>query len=358
MNLNSEHKEKEISLIKKIKRKMFFLLSLNHHPVIKVYHGYGNDEKIIVIGHVLKLSPFPRKTFRNNWLVNLFSLLRLFMIIPFSGAKISIEWQGIIHKTEAEADGFFRFELFPKEPPNKGWQKVLVRLEEEKYRTGLIHCIGEIYIPFPSQHGFISDIDDTFLISHSARLRRKLYVLFTKNAHSRKPFKGVVNHYNLLASHNLVNGNSNPFFYVSGSEWNLYSLIIEFSRLNHLPKGIFLLSSMKGLMQLWKSGSNNLMTKFTRVVRIIEAFPHLQFVLLGDDSQFDVNIYLSVVKHFPGKIFAVYIRQVGKKNNAQTEQRIKEIESHSVHCCYFKHSAEAVIHSENVGLIDKKQLLG
>ena len=352
MNLNSAHKEKEISLIKKIKRKIFFLLRLNHHPVIKVYHGYGNDEKIIVIGHVLKLSPFPRKTFRSNWLVNLFSMLRLFMVIPFSNAKISIEWQGIVYNIKAEDDGFFRFELFPRIPPKKGWQKVSVRLEEEKYRIHSIQCIGEIYVPFPSQHGFISDIDDTFLISHSARMRRKLYVLFTKNAHSRKPFKGVVNHYNLLAGQNQVNENRNPFFYVSGSEWNLYSLIIEFSSLNHLPKGIFLLSSMKGLMQLRKSGSNNLMTKFTRIVRIVEAFPHLQFVLLGDDSQMDVEIYQSVVKHFPEKIFAVYIRQVGKTKNAEREERIKEIESHSVYCCYFKHSTEAVIHSEMIGLVN------
>lgn len=347
----------EISLFKKIKGKIFSLLRLNHHPVIKVYPGYGNDQKIIVMGHVLKLSPFPRKTFRSNWLVNLFSMLRLFMVIPFSNAKISIEWQGIIYKTEAEADGFFRFEFAPDVPPNKGWQKVLVRLEEDKYRIYSIQCLGEIYVPFPSQHSFISDIDDTFLISHSARLRRKLYVLLTKNAHSRKPFKGVVNHYTLLARHNQVHENGNPFFYVSGSEWNLYSLIIEFSRLNHLPKGIFLLSSMKGLMQFWKSGSNNLMTKFTRIVRIMETFPHLQFVLLGDDSQMDVEIYLSVVNHFPEKIFAVYIRQVGKTKNAEAEARIKEMESHSVYCCYFKHSAEAVIHSEMIGLVAKKQLL-
>lgn len=357
MKIHSENKEKKNSLVKKIKRKLFSLLRLNHHPVIKVYHGYGNNEKIIVIGHVLKLSPFPRQTFRSNWIVNLFSMLRLFMVIPFADARISIHWQDEIFYTTAGDDGFFRFEIFPKMPVSPGWQKVLVRLEEEKNRLRVIQCEGEIYVPFSSQHGFISDIDDTFLISHSARLRRKLYVLFTKNAHSRKPFKGVVHHYELLATHNQVNGNCNPFFYVSGSEWNLYSLIIEFSRVNKLPKGIFLLNTMKDLLQIWKSGANNLMTKFTRIIRIIEAFPHLQFVLLGDDSQIDVKIYLSVVKHFPGKIFAVYIRQVGKKKNPETEDRIKEIESMSVHCCYFKHSSEAVIHSEMIGLVDKKQLL-
>lgn len=357
MKIHSEHTEKKISLIKKIKRKVFSLLRLNHHPVIKVYHGYGNNEKIIVLGHVFKLSPFPRQTFRSNWFINLFSMLRLFMVIPFANAKISIEWYGKVYYANAEDDGFFRFEFCPKTPANNGWQKVTVKLEEEKYRLRVIQCAGEIYVPFASQHGFISDIDDTFLISHSARLRRKLYVLFTKNAHSRKPFKGVVHHYDLLARHNQVEGNCNPFFYVSGSEWNLYSLIIEFSRVNNLPKGIFLLSRLKRLTQFWKSGSNNLMTKFTRIVRIIEAFPHLQFVLLGDDSQIDVHIYLSVVKHFPKKIFAVYIRQVGKTKNPETEERIKEIESLSVSCCYFKHSAEAVVHSEMVGLINKTQLL-
>lgn len=280
------------------------------------------------------------------------------MTIPFSDAKILIEWQGILHHTRAGDDGFFRFEFCPEVPPDKGWQKVLVRLEEDKYRLNLVQGTGEIYVPFPSQHAFISDIDDTFLISHSARLRRKLYELFTKNAHNRQPFQGVVNHYQLLARHDQFEGNCNPFFYVSGSEWNLYNLIIEFSRVNELPKGIYLLSALKGLEQLWKSGSNNLMTKFTRIIRVIEAFPHLQYVLLGDDSQIDVHIYFSVVKHFPQKIFAVYIRQVGKTKNRATEDRIKEIESHGVHCCYFNHSSEAVLHSERIGLIGKSQLLG
>lgn len=354
MKLHSEPKQKKVSLWKKIKRKIFLLLRLNNRPVIRVYHSYGNEEKIIVLGHVLKLSPFPRKTFRTNWLVNFFSMVRLFMVIPFPRAKISIRFQEITYHTQAGEDGFFRFEFLPEAPVGKGWQTVEVYLEEEKYRQRIIKSTSEIYVPFPSQHGFISDIDDTFLISHSARFRRKLYVLFTKNARSRKPFKGVVKHYQLLARNNPVNGNRNPFFYVSGSEWNLYGLLTEFARMNRLPKGIFLLSKMKGLQQFWKTGSVNLMTKFARIVRIIEDFPGLQFVLIGDDSQIDLPIYLSVVTHFPGKIFAVYIRQVGKSKKKGAEENLKKIENLSVHCCYFRHSAEAIIHSEKLGLINPK----
>jgi len=350
-NKKNIHKGKKISLLKKIKQKIFFVLRLNHHPVIKVYNGFGNSEKIIVLGHVLKLSPYPRITYRKNWITNVFSILRLFMVIPFSNAKIAIEWDGEIYRTMAEEDGFFRVEILPKKPAKEGWQPVSVSLEEERYLGRHIKANGSVYIPFPSQNGFISDIDDTFLISYSARLRRRLYTLFTKNAHTRKPFKGVVNHYELLAASGQTKNNKNPFFYVSGSEWNLYDFIVEFSEKNYLPKGVFLLSQLKNIKGIWSSGQKNLRTKFIRIVRIVEAYPHLQFILLGDDSQKDPEIYLSLVSHFPHKIIAVYIRKIHEKNNEKVKLIIDEMESKGVACCYFIHSAEAVLHSKKIGLI-------
>jgi phosphatidate phosphatase APP1 len=345
------HKENTISFLKKIKRKIFFLLRLNHHPVIKVYHGFGNKEKIIVLGHVLKLSPYPRITYRKNWLVNIFSILRLFMVIPFSNAKVMIEWEGDFYPTHTEKDGFFRLEISPTKPPNEGWHNVSVKLDEEKYKRRNIFAIGSIYIPFTSQNGFISDIDDTFLISYSVRLRRRLYTLFTKNAHTRKPFQGVVNHYKLLAGSGQQGKNSNPFFYVSGSEWNLYDFLIEFSFRNELPKGVFLLSQLKNIKAIFSSGQKDLRTKFMRIVRIVDAYPHLNFILLGDDSQQDPEIYLSIVSHFPNKILAVYLRNIHEKNSERVRSIISEMESKGVSCCYFKHSAEAVLHSKKIGLI-------
>ncbi|MGN6531158.1 MAG: App1 family protein [Ginsengibacter sp.] len=352
MTENALHKVKKISFRKKIKHKLFFLFRLNNHPVIKVYNGFGNTEKIMVLGHVLKLSAAPRKTYRQNIFVNLFSMLRLFMVVPFSNAKISIEWEGDIYETNTSKDGFFNFEIPVKRIPKEGWNPVVVRLNEEKYLLENIQQHGSVYIPFASQHAFISDIDDTFLISHSSFLRRRLVALFGKNAHSRKVFEGVVNHYQLLAAGNQKNHNGNPFFYVSGSEWNLYDFIVEFTRIQEMPKGIFLLSRLKTISQFWKSGQTDLMTKFMRIARIIETFPHLHFVLLGDDSQKDPEIYLSVASHFPKKIFGVYIRSLGKSYSEKTQKIITEIEGLGVSCCYFEHSSEAVIHSKMIGLIN------
>ncbi len=351
MKKNLLRKEKKIPLLKRLKHKIFFLFRFNNHPVIKVYNGFGNAQKIIVMGHVLKLSPMPRKTYRKPWVTNFFSILRLFMVVPFSNAKVMIEWMGNTYYIKAEKDGFFRIEIFPEQVPKVGWQKVLVRLNEKRYLFNDIKATGEVYIPFASQHAFISDIDDTFLISHSARLRKRFYVLFTKNARTRKPFEGVINHYQLLAANNQPAHQANPFFYVSGSEWNLYDFIAEFSVANHLPKGVFLLSQLKRLSGFLRSGQNDLTTKFVRITRIIEAFPHLHFVLLGDDSQKDPEIYFSIASHFPDNILAVYIRAVHRSNSEKTQSVLNEIESKGISCCYFKHSAEAVVHSKMIGLI-------
>ena len=57
---------------------------------------------------------------------------------------------------------------------------------------------GEFVKPFPGEYGVISDIDDTFLVSHSEIFLKKLYVMLTRNVNKRKVFEKVVEHYRLL----------------------------------------------------------------------------------------------------------------------------------------------------------------
>ena len=88
-----------------------------------------------------------------------------------------------------------------------------------------------------------------------------------------------------------------------------------------------------------------------RIVRIIEAFPEQKFILMGDDSQEDPNIYASIVKHFPDKIQVVYLRRIHSPNIKKTEENVKFIQDMNVPCCYFTHSIEAIAHSKQTGLI-------
>lgn len=322
---------------------------LTNTPTVKVYHGFGHNNRLTVFGHVFRLSPFPRKRYRQSFLRNTLALLRLFLVKPFAGVTVQLEWKGTTHTVQTDTDGFFRFDWQDEKLTERGWVPVLVKAFVG--HRELPQAAGRIFIPGETQYIFISDIDDTFLISHSANLRKRLYVLFTQNARSRKPFEGVVRHYHLLAQSGLANGLQNPFFYVSSSEWNLYEYILEFSAVNQFPRGIYLLSQLKQFSQLLKTGQNNHGTKFTRIVRILEAFPTHRVVLLGDSSQQDPYIYAALVQHFPRQIHAVYIRDVF----SQTRQKVKEvaagIEAAGVPCLFFTHSKEAILHSVRIGLI-------
>ena len=84
----------------------------------------------------------------------------------------------------------------------------------------------------------------------------------------------------------------NPFFYVSSSEWNLYRFIAKFTRIHKLPKAVFLLKDIKrGITDFFMSGRGNHDHKFEKIKHILEFYPGLQYVLLGDDSQQDPLLY-------------------------------------------------------------------
>lgn len=318
-------------------------------PLLRVYHGYGHTNQLTIYGHVLKLGPLPRKKYRKSVIRNTLALLRLFMVIPMPGVTVEMEWDGKTYRTQTDSDGFYKFEWKDEPPLPVGWQEVPVRaLRGEQV---IAQEKGKVFIPFDTQYGFISDIDDTFLISHSANMRKRLYVLFTQNARTRQPFEGVVKHYQLLALSNTTPEAPNPFFYVSSSEWNLYDYIREFTVVNKVPEGVFLLSQLKTFSELLKTGQNNHATKFARIVRILETYPRQRFVLLGDSSQHDPYIYESVVKHFPRQIHAVYIRDVHEASQQKVQEVLRAIEGQGVPCCFFRHSADAILHSRKIGLI-------
>jgi phosphatidate phosphatase APP1 len=86
------------------------------------------------------------------------------------------------------------------------------------------------------------------------------------------------------------------------------------------------------------------------VKEIISFYPHLQYVLLGDDSQSDPYIYEQITKIFPKNIKAIYIRKTSKSKNKVVEI-LKNIESLGVAVCYFKLSNEAIAHSKAIGII-------
>ena len=125
----------------------------------------------------------------------------------------------------------------------------------------------------------------------------------------------------------------------------------EFFKFNGLPKGAFLLNQIKKWYQLFKTGASKHEGKLGRTKRIFDAFPKQRFVLLGDNSQKDPEIYVALANKYPEKVVAIYIRNIRAEKEEFATNILGSLEDETIQTCLFKHTDEAILHARKIGLI-------
>ncbi|WP_293310451.1 App1 family protein [Pedobacter sp. UBA5917] len=323
---------------------------MNKSVSVKVYHGYGHTYNLVVYGHVFKRRAKTKQVYSNNILVNIVHLLKLFILKPYAFVEVRLQFFGQTVYNKTEGDGFFKFEWKAGQDIAAGWHDVKVEAIDQ-HGNVLNAGAGKIYVPHITQYAFISDVDDTVMVSHSATIGRRLRELFIKNPHTRKTFPNAASHYQQLALSHTEVQQPNPFFYVSSSEWNLYDYLVETFKFNKLPDGAFLLNTLKRWKDLIKTGKTGHEGKLLRVMRILDAFPNQKFIFFGDNSQHDPQIYTAIVEKYPENIEAVYIRNILPQKAAETKLLLLKVENKGVSTCLFNDSEEAIQHSKVIGLI-------
>ncbi|OCB74515.1 App1 family protein [Flavobacterium crassostreae] len=319
-------------------------------PILKLYRGYANEQELIVMGHVFKPTTKKDYDFLGSNFKNASSIITMYRIKTDANADVYLRYDGTEIHTKTLRDGYFKFCIPVASSVRHGWLSYEVSIIYENQRI----VAQERFIkPYKGDLGIISDIDDTFLVSYTLNPLKKLYHLLFKNVNSRKIFEDVTAHYQALSQAGRRNSEeNNAFFYVSSSEWNLYRFLVKFTEIHHLPKAVLLLKDIKtSLFHFLWSGRGQHNHKFEKIKHILEFYPDLKYVLLGDDSQHDPYLYESICKIFPLSVRAVYIRQTGQNKKAKVVAVLDNIASLQVSVCYFKNSARAIAHSKEIGLI-------
>lgn len=299
-----------------------------------------------VFGHPLRTH---NKYSTNRW-INFLQLLQLFQVKPIARQRVLLYWQDQQFEAYSGTDGFVRFQWKSDQPVPEGWHEVTLECPAEKGYPAST-ASGLLFVPHITQFCFISDIDDTILQSHSRSVFKQLRELLFNNPRQRKLFNEVVPLYRQFAEAQAVAPARNPFFYVSSSEWNLYDYILDAFRHHGLPEGAFLLNQIKRWYQLFQTGRSKHEGKLLRMVRLLELFPHQRFVLLGDNSQKDPNLYSSLVNKYADRILAVYIRNVRSSNTEKTSRLLAQMHEAGVQVCFFREGSEAMAHAQSIGLL-------
>ncbi|KAF2689203.1 hypothetical protein K458DRAFT_329424 [Lentithecium fluviatile CBS 122367] len=160
----------------------------------------------------------------------------------------------------------------------------------------------EVMITESSGISVISDIDDTIKHSAISSGAREIF----RNAFIRDlgdlTIDGVREWYNKMAELGV------KFHYVSNSPWQLYPVIAKYFSLAGLPPGSFHLKQYSGMLQgIFEPVAER---KKSTLDKIARDFPERRFILIGDSGEADLEVYTDFVLENPGRVVAVFIRDV------------------------------------------------
>jgi len=325
------------------------------------YRGFGNAREIFLRGRVLEDRNIPQAGDNDSVWRNMLSIYQRFNSREISGVQVQLLLGSNTQIATTDREGYFEFRLPITEPlpATRAWHQAEVKLIEP-FVAGQDKVTAEAHILVPpptSQFGVISDVDDTILVSNVTDWAQMAKLVFLNNARTRLPFAGVSAFYQALQSGPEITL-FNPVFYVSSSPWNLYDLLVDFCAIQGIPKGPFMLRDLGIDADKTLLGSHA-GHKTVQIEHIMRLCPNLPFVLIGDSGQKDPEIYLQVLKDYPSRVKAIYIRDVTtdvrREEVARLFQKAGEL---NVPMLLVKDTVEAAEHAVTLGLIDPDALPG
>ncbi len=319
-------------------------MGIIHPPTVVPYRAYGTNQKVYIKGQVLENRPEFLVSAEDKKRKNIKHMLGRYLSTAIPEVSVDVHFLGEIHTVITDELGYYTLWLEPNQKIQPGWHEIKYQISgtDNDFIIGESLIVGE-----QTSLGVISDIDDTVLVSHATQMRRKLRLILTKNAKTRLPFAGVKEFYKALAG----NAGENPIFYVSSSEWNLYDFLVDFFEARELPKGPFLLQNFKsGLKDLIRSGGGSHSHKAEKIDRLMQLFPQLSFVLIGDSGQRDPEIYAEAAAKYPLRVKAIYIRSIGK--NKELDEALSDtVKTQGIEMMLVHHTNEAYEHANRLGLL-------
>ena len=295
--------------------------AIDRDPVqIVGYRGYGTGDRSLVLGRVLQNEGIRAPQAAQSRWRNLIASLRRIESdpLPFARVRARVGAEDARHEEiVADDEGFIRHWLAAGSS-TAGWHPVSLELTDPP-NAGPVRATARILTPAPTAtFGVVSDMDDTVLQSEVTSFLRAARIVLLENALTRLPFPGVAAFYRAL-ERGATGAEANPIFYVSSSPWNLYDVIDGFLEAQRIPTGPLLLRDW----DLGRLSDRHARHKSVVIREIFDTYPELPFLLVGDSGQEDPEIYAELVREEPGRVKAVYIRNVTPR--AERTDRIQSL---------------------------------
>lgn len=320
---------------------------------IVAFLGHGSSDRVLVRGRVVDhVPPTEAETGEDAWSAVRRTVSR-FAADALPGVQLTVSVGTARADVVSDRFGYFEAELDVElrtvDPgPSNEWVPGRVELAEP-YRGIEAGQGTDVQIRVAgagARFAVISDVDDTILLTGAQRLSTMLQQTFTGSHLTRTPFAGAVELYRAFADHAGA-GHANPVFYVSSSPWPLHDFLTAFLDHRDFPHGPLLLRNLRGDLLDGRRTSH----KVAHISELLRIHSDLPFVLVGDSGQRDPEIYAQVVRDHPGRVLAVYIREVRLDPGDGRVEAVADAWNEGVPFMLVGDSVAAAEHAAGIGLI-------
>lgn len=281
--------------------------------IIMPFGGYANATHLFAQARVLEDEGIQVKE-EDNLFKNFFNSIKRFETDEKEGATVVATVGKLSFTLTSDNEGyiylFHPHQMNLRPAKTTSWLAVNYQLllnSEIQYSID-----DEIMIPGSEiSYGIISDMDDTVIQTGlSSTLKWRVVVnSFLKQSVERMPLEGTQELFDILKK-GASGMNDNPFFYLSNSPWNLHEYLQSFLDHYKFPKGVLLLRDI-GFENPKKERFQE-RNKYLKISHILNTYPSMNFILIGDAADLDHEIYIEIARKFPKKIKAIIIREVDK----------------------------------------------
>ena len=319
---------------------------------IQAYRGFGSHERLFLMGRVFRQPGFGATLREDRLRRDVIDLIRRLLRKPIRNARVRVRYKDSTSIVHTDQHGFFRVELEPETlPSDVTWHVMELSLDDPTDERAT--TTGEFFTPTSSaRYGVISDIDDTVVYTGVANTLRMMWRLFAQGAESRVVFPGAPELYQAFHE-GRDRGEGNPLFYVSRGPWSIYQVLVEVFRSKRIPHGPIL------ILREWGMKRGSLLPRRARehkqesIRHILDLYPDMKFVLVGDSGQRDPEVYSRILREESGRILAIYIRDVSgdEKRTAAIAELAEECRADGCDLILAPDSISMAEHAAQQGLI-------
>lgn len=309
-------------------------------PVVWQLSVLELDDITLVNGTIVNALPFAFNK-KTGYLKNAVKSISSYFLKPFSNQNIIIKFNKQTKPVNTNSRGSFSV-VFAKQIQTEA---IAIEINGGK-RLETVQSYPLFFKAKSGKIDIISDIDDTIVASYTKSIFKRIGSILFTPPEKRKPIGFTQNLFNGFKHQN------SRVQYLSKSESNLFAMLSAIIQNHNLPQGNLILTPYLKFNELFSSKKGRDF-KLNQIKYILDNTKTKNYILIGDDTQKDMEVYSEIINRYPDRILKVYIRQTKKNIRSYQKMMLDKLKATGIEVTYFNEDTSLDPAAEYDTLINK-----